>query len=518
MVFVSVLYLGQQHQIYKRLVANKIKLSGYVSNSPLLDSVTDLHPEETIYVTGQKNALGFDVRTLNIFCWAGRPKLISHYFESALLRLHIENEDFVQYQGPTPEAVLQDIEDKKSLFNLNFLWSSKRDRVPLNVFNNTCVGVETAQEYKLILQIIPYETAKILLLVAGALLLFVSGRLSKNSLFFYICGVSFGVGASFLILVYFISKILPRKALMYGSLVCGWTLVFYFGQMMWQNFQMLAQTYREYLLYYCLFTGIVSFIICYRYGPPTDQRSQNLIMWGLQSVAMFAIWQSTDLKECALVVCLLLITIYYAPKCSPKWLRWPTSKKRHFISAAEFEEQGRIETEKALEELKRFCGSPECNQWKTITRLKHPSRFASFIEGDSHLMDSEIIDYETTEFNQYSEDEEDNEDNFSDRDDGSDSRNDDAIGDHLISEEDDYEEPTPKIPSRRGNSIGRRDVYADSSINRSQQNRSANSSQMAQRRIIANSRFRAERTPTQRVSNTPKPRVSRKYYHLSDED
>lgn len=475
--------------------------------------VTDLHPDETIYITGQKNALGFDVKSLNIFCWAGRPKLLSHYFETALLRLHIENEDFVQYQGPTPAAVLQDIEDKKSLFNLNFLWSSKRDRVPLNVFNNTCVGIETQQEYKVGLQIIPFETAKILLFCAGTILLFSSGRLSGNSLFFYICGVSFGVGASFLILVYFISKILPRKALMYGSLVCGWTLVFYFGQMMWQNFQMLAQTYSDYLLYYCLFTGIVSFIICYRYGPPTDQRSKNLIKWGLQSSASFAIWQSTDLKEGALVVCLLLITIYYAPKCTPK-IRWPTSKKKRFISVAEFEQQGRIETEKALEELKRFCGSPECNQWRTITRLKHPGRFASFIEGDSHLMDSEIIDYETTEFNLDSEDEEDSVDNgqsFSDRDD-SEGRN-GAIGDHLISEEDEYEDPTP---ARRGNSIGRKDVYVNSS-NRSQ-NRSANSSQLAQRRIISNSRFRAERTPITKKSTPQQHRVNRKYYHLSDED
>lgn len=454
--------------------------------------VTNLRPDEVIYVSGQRNALGFDVKSLNIFCWTGRPKLVSHYLETAILRLNIENEDFLQYQGPDTEAVLQDLENKKSLFSLNFLWSTKRDRVPLNVFNNTCIGVETAQEYHVVLQILQCDTAKVIALVLGVLLMFVSGRLSENSLFFYICGVSFGVAASFLILVYFVSKVFPRKALMYGSLAFGWSLVFYFGRVVWQNLQMLVVTYGDYLTYYCLVTGIISFIICYRYGPPTDIRSKNLIKWSLQGVAVVSIWNSTDLKEAAAVVALLLLALYYSPKCSMGgWRLWPRTKKRRLITAEEFERQGAIETAKALEELKRFCSSPECNQWRTISRLKNPGRFASFIEGDSHVMDNEIIDHEMSELNQLSEDEEDY--------DNSDAELSDTPGDrHLISEEDDYEEPQPV---RRNVSQRRETATAYVSG--------------GQRRIISNSRFRAERTPPVKIArHTPQSRR----HHLSDED
>lgn len=464
--------------------------------------MTDLRPDEVIYVSGQRNAIGFDVKSLNVFCWTGQPKLISHYFETAHLHLNIEKEDFVQYQGPDVDAVLQDIEDKKSLFSFNLLWSTQRDRVPLNVFNNTCIGVETAQEYRVVLQLIRYDTAKLACLVLGVLLLLVSGRLSENSLFFYICGVSFGVAASFLILVYFVSKVFPRKALMYGTLVCGWTLVFYFGQMVWQNLQMLAQTYGEYLTYYCLFTGVVSFVICYRYGPPTDRRSKNLIKWGLQAMALVAIWCSTCLKEAAVVGSLLLLAVYYSPKCSVgSWRLWPRSKKPRLISVEEYERQGAIETAKALDDLKRFCSSPECNQWRTISRLKNPNRFASFIEGDSHVKDSEIIDHETSVFSE-DEDSDDNDNTHRHSDPDSNDDNSDA-GDHhhqhLLSEEDDHE-PTP----RRSNGSLRRETpltkYASG----------------GQRKIIVNSRFRAERTPPIRTArHTPQ---SRRRYHLSDED
>lgn len=440
------------------------------------------------YVTGQRNALGFDVRSVNIFCWTGRPKLISHYFETAKLFFGVENEDFVQYQGPDTDAVMLDMENHKSLFSFNFLWSSKRDCVPMNVFNQTCIGMETAQDYQVVLHLIQYDSSKITLLVVAVVLIFASGRLSENSLFYYLCGISFGVAASFLILVYFVSKVFPRKVLMYGSLAFGWSLVFYFGRVVWQNLQMLAQTYGEYLLYYCLFTGLVSFIICYRYGPPTDKRSKNLIKWSLQGVALILVWLSTDLKEAAAVIALLLLTVYYTPKCSMgSWKLFRGSKKRRLLTMDEFERQGEIETTKALEELKRFCSSPECNQWKTISRLKNPGRFASFIEGDSHVMDSEIIDHEMSELNQLSEDDDDPE-MYSDN-----SEAGDAAGDQLISEEDDYDSRSPRRPAN--NSV-RRETFVSN----------------GQRKIILNSRFKAERTP-------PVPRhTPRRKYHLSDED
>ena len=44
-------------------------------------------------------------------------------------------------------------------------------------------------------------------------------------------------------------------------------------------------------------------------------------------------------------------------------------------------DQTRIETAKALEELRSFCKSPKCDPWKVTSRLQSPSRFAEFVAG-----------------------------------------------------------------------------------------------------------------------------------------
>lgn len=44
------------------------------------------------------------------------------------------------------------------------------------------------------------------------------------------------------------------------------------------------------------------------------------------------------------------------------------------LSNAEYYQQGVEETSKALTELKEYCGSPNCNQWKTVLKLKDVKR------------------------------------------------------------------------------------------------------------------------------------------------
>lgn len=44
------------------------------------------------------------------------------------------------------------------------------------------------------------------------------------------------------------------------------------------------------------------------------------------------------------------------------------------LTEDEYVEQTRIETERGLKELREFSKSPNCNAWKTISRLKDPLR------------------------------------------------------------------------------------------------------------------------------------------------
>ena len=48
--------------------------------------------------------------------------------------------------------------------------------------------------------------------------------------------------------------------------------------------------------------------------------------------------------------------------------------KRKLLTQEEYEEQGRVETEKALKELSFYCSSPQCNSWKVVRNLGDPKR------------------------------------------------------------------------------------------------------------------------------------------------
>jgi len=73
-----------------------------------------------------------------------------------------------------------------------------------------------------------------------------------------------------------------QRPIMYGFMIGGWTVGIYFLQYLWHNLRQLIEQYQSHVLSYVVFTGIISFIICYRLGPVTDQRSKNLIKWVLQ--------------------------------------------------------------------------------------------------------------------------------------------------------------------------------------------------------------------------------------------
>ena len=53
--------------------------------------------------------------------------------------------------------------------------------------------------------------------------------------------------------------------------------------------------------------------------------------------------------------------------------RFPT--KRKLLTDDEYWRQGQEETRKALAELRQHVRSPDCNAWKTISRLNSPHRY-----------------------------------------------------------------------------------------------------------------------------------------------
>ncbi|XP_058816274.1 nuclear envelope integral membrane protein [Topomyia yanbarensis] len=337
---------------------------------------------------------------LRTYCYRGQDKQLVHLFQTIILNFDCDHDDFSQYEGGSPEEVRSHHETEQNLFSFNLLSNNRKRVIKLDPFNQSCIGVVSSEAYTVRLSLIRIDFWKVILLAVGVFVFLSAAKLSNNGLFYYICGIFLGVFASFLVVVYMASKLFPRKPMMYGVMLGGWTLGIYFAQMLFDNVRLIFVTYQVYVFWYVLTTGFISFVICYRLGPPKNQRSKDLIKWSLQLAALGAIFFSSAFREATTGMCIAIAVFYYFPRSilykvrSIYRRRFPP--KRRFLTDEEYYEQGVRETTKALEELRTFCSSPQCKQWSTVLKLKDPARFASFMEGSSHLLDDEILEYETS--------------------------------------------------------------------------------------------------------------------------
>lgn len=84
---------------------------------------------------------------------------------------------------------------------------------------------------------------------------------------------------------------------MFGYLGASFMLSLYAVQIFMENLNMILILYYKFILGYIIFSMLVSFVICYRYGPVTNPRSIDLIKWTLQ-VIMNMFDKCNDLLTC----------------------------------------------------------------------------------------------------------------------------------------------------------------------------------------------------------------------------
>jgi hypothetical protein len=126
------------------------------------------------------------------------------------MNIEIDSDDFNYYYGLTPAEVTEAQAGHKSIFSFNLFTQSKKRNLKLYPFNTTCIGIETSSEYKVNLQLLRVDLTKVILLMTGIFLFFLAPKLSRNSAFYYLCGILLGVSASILVLVWLISKLIPK--------------------------------------------------------------------------------------------------------------------------------------------------------------------------------------------------------------------------------------------------------------------------------------------------------------------
>ncbi|XP_026288668.1 nuclear envelope integral membrane protein [Frankliniella occidentalis] len=359
------------------------------------DTVQSLLPGEVLHCCNSPES-----RELQTYCYSGRPKHILHLWQTVILRIKSNDESFELYEGDTPEAVRTAYDQHRSSWGLHVIWGQQRsNEIKLPAFNRSCIGVSSSSDYSVHLLVIRVDYWRVLQFVCGLLLFFSASRLSENYLFYYISCIALGMTASAFIVTYFISKLLPAKKFLVTPFLVGGSFVYiYIWRWIWENLRFILVEYRQYVLSYFGITGLISFVICYRYGPITDKRSKNLIKWSLQIMSVVMVLLSSQFQEATIAIVLLLFALYKFPrslvsKARSQWIRrFPPKPK--LLSEDQYYEQGVRETQKALDELRGYCSSPDCNQWKTVLRIKDPVRFAKFVEGKSHLDDNEVLDYE----------------------------------------------------------------------------------------------------------------------------
>ncbi|XP_054714490.1 nuclear envelope integral membrane protein-like isoform X2 [Uloborus diversus] len=287
--------------------------------------------------------------------------------------------------------------EKDFFWNPSSWWSVQSSVVEFPAFSPYCIGIKTKEKYAFHLQVRVVNYWKFLQFIIGIILFLSAPSLSRNSFFHYTSGVSMGVLASLLVLIYVMSRFVPKKSASYAVLFFGYSFVLYALKAFWHDFSQILFNYMDYFLTYCVVMAFISFVICYRLGPVKNPRTFNLIQWFMQVIALLLIFFSSEYREITTALSILLLTAHFIPtryvsKLQFIWYRFFPPKVR-LLTELEYLEQGRIETEKALENLKKYCSSPDCNVWKTVSRLKDPVRFANYIETGHHFTDQELLDY-----------------------------------------------------------------------------------------------------------------------------
>ncbi|VVC95723.1 unnamed protein product [Leptidea sinapis] len=373
----------------------------------------------TLFIVTKTNCLPYDVhwlggpttierdisptkQTVDIYCYSGSAKNLLTLWQTVKFNVKLKNDEFIQYLGDNPEQVYNDYTEDSYGWAVGNPFQKSSKSVSLNIFTPTCMAINTKHKHAIELQIQRVDIWRVFLMVAGITLICASRLLSGNPVFFYLCGITVGISASFMVILYYISKLLPKKTLTYGILIGGWTVGVYIFHQLWENLRSIVAGYQAYMFWYTFMAGFISFVICYRIGPPKNQRSKNLVMWTLQIVGSFVTFFSSQYQEASAAIVITALVVKYFPQ---RWLhliqgywRRKFPPKPRLLTSEEYYEEGARETKHALDELRKYCSSPDCAQWRVMLKLHDAKRFASFVEGNSHLSDDEVIDYESYAF------------------------------------------------------------------------------------------------------------------------
>ncbi|NXC42077.1 NEMP1 protein, partial [Penelope pileata] len=323
------------------------------------------------------------------------------------LQIRVNSSCAIRVTQVGSEEELRELESFRLWNFLSSLVKEKRNSTSIDVdlySNKTCLKVEPLERGTMYCIALSrwFDPKLFLVFFLGLLLFFCGDTLSRSQLFYYSAGISIGLLASLLIIIYVMSKAMPKKSPVYFLLVGGWSFSVYLLQLVFKNLREICKFYWQYLLGYLLLMGFVSFGVCYRYGPLENERSINLLSWTLQLLGLVLMYMGIQIRPIALA----LVVIAVCAKNMDYPLHWAYAaykraqsarlgpSPRRLLTEEEYRIQGEVETRKALEELRSYCRSPDFSAWTAVSRIQSPKRFADFVGGASHLTAREVSFHE----------------------------------------------------------------------------------------------------------------------------
>ncbi|CAH3172940.1 unnamed protein product, partial [Porites lobata] len=136
----------------------------------------------------------------------------------------------------------------------------------------------------------------------------------EADLFFYSSGVLLGLIMSLLLLVYILHRLfmlhrlIPGRGGAYAVLIGGWSLGAYLIQWNWSNLKDLLLNHNQWVIGYLVVIGLISFGVCYYYGPVTSDRGLDLIRWMLQLIGLSLLYMSTRSDEVSIALCFTVVS------------------------------------------------------------------------------------------------------------------------------------------------------------------------------------------------------------------
>merc|ERR1719228_1956558 len=339
---------------------------------------------------------------LSTFCYSSVPPSLSLFWSSASMKMNLPSNNYQVYIGANVTSVARLAQASESAWFYSQLpWRSKEFK--LSPFENTCIGVQTNEEYTIALQWKHINYMMVMVTLSGVALFWMAPTLCRNTFFHYTTGISLGLLMSVVLLTYLVQRRFKQSVFSWMGVAYSFSV--YLMTRTWFNIkEYMTEQHIHLLVGYILVTGIISFAIIYRMGPPSNPRTINLIQWSMQFMALVMVVMSSYHQPASLLLSLMVL-MWAAVPASVKSGVNTQIRKRFFkpkvklLTEEEYNTQAHEETRKALEQLKNYCRSPESKPWQTVMRLNSPQRFAEFIEGSPHLTEAEVMEYSHWDYN-----------------------------------------------------------------------------------------------------------------------